>query len=139
MSLALYINPSSCLYEGSCSSSTMIMPRLLKGNNKEDLAPITNLILLFKKGTPFIVKKIARFAIKKACPKGKAQKKPRTLISEATNGEPEYTMVVERACARVREVKGRDIRAVYRARPIETDSTLTAKRTIGTNTETRRG
>ena len=35
----------------SCSSSTTINPSLLKGNNKDDLAPTTNFILLFI--TPF--------------------------------------------------------------------------------------
>ena len=31
----------------SCSSSTIIIPSFLKGKSKEDLAPTTNLILLF--------------------------------------------------------------------------------------------
>ena len=30
-SLALYLSPSNCLYDASCSSSTIINPRLLKG------------------------------------------------------------------------------------------------------------
>ena len=31
----------------SCSSSTIITPRFLKGKSKDDLAPTTNFILLF--------------------------------------------------------------------------------------------
>ena len=45
MSLALYLIPSSCLYEASCSSSTTINPRFLKGRNKADLAPTISFIL----------------------------------------------------------------------------------------------
>ena len=44
ISLALYLMPSSCLYEESCSSSTTIKPRSLNGKNSEDLAPTTNFI-----------------------------------------------------------------------------------------------
>ena len=33
--------PSSCLYDGSCSSSKTIKPKFLNGNSKEDRAPIT--------------------------------------------------------------------------------------------------
>ena len=35
------------MYEVSCSSSTIITPRFLKGKSKDDLAPTTNFILLF--------------------------------------------------------------------------------------------
>ena len=39
-SLALYLGDGSCcLYEVSCSSSTIIKPRSLNGRNTEDLAP----------------------------------------------------------------------------------------------------
>ena len=44
ISLALYLIPSSCLYEESCSSSTTINPKFLNGKNNDDLAPTTNLI-----------------------------------------------------------------------------------------------
>ena len=49
-SLALYLGDGSCcLYEISCSSSTIINPRFLKGKKTEDLAPTTSfdLSLLF--------------------------------------------------------------------------------------------
>ena len=90
------------------------------------------------KGSIDIYKKSTASRLKRL-PQGHPYKEPRALVFDATNGEPECTTVVEHGCVCVSEVKGRDIRAVYRARPIETDSTLTAKRTIGTNTETRRG
>ena len=45
MSLALYETPSSCLYDTSCSSSTTIIPKFLKGKKRDDLAPIAILIL----------------------------------------------------------------------------------------------
>ena len=40
MSLAEYLNPSCCLNELSCSSSTTIIPRFAKGVNTEDRVPI---------------------------------------------------------------------------------------------------
>ena len=40
-SLAEYLKPSCCLYETSFSSSTMIMPKFLKGENIADLVPKT--------------------------------------------------------------------------------------------------
>ena len=49
-SLALYLGEGSCcLYEISCSSSTIINPRFLKGRKIDDLAPTTSLdfFLLF--------------------------------------------------------------------------------------------
>ena len=105
-----------------------------------------HLILLLKNYTTIImlikgvwVYKKSTASRLKRLPQGHPYKEPRALVFDATNGEPECTTVVEHGCVCVSEVKGRDIRAVYRARPIETDSTLTAKRTIGTNTETRRG
>ena len=47
-SLAFIINLSSCLYDGSCSSSTTIIPKFLNGRNKEDRVPIIRI------GTPLI-------------------------------------------------------------------------------------
>ena len=44
ISRALYVTPSSCLKDWSCSSSTIIIPNFLNGKNKEDLAPMTTLI-----------------------------------------------------------------------------------------------
>ena len=42
-SLALYLGEGSCcLYETSCSSSTIIRPRSSNGRKTDDLAPITN-------------------------------------------------------------------------------------------------
>ena len=40
-SLPENLNPSDCLYDWSCSSSTIIKPRFLKGIKTEDLVPIT--------------------------------------------------------------------------------------------------
>ena len=44
-SLAEYLKPSCCLYEISCSSSTTINPRFLKGAKMADLVP--RIILVF--------------------------------------------------------------------------------------------
>ena len=47
ISRAWYIIPSSCLYDGSCSSSSTIRPKFLNGNVKEERAPITKFKLPF--------------------------------------------------------------------------------------------
>ena len=48
-SLALYLGDGSCcLYDVSCSSSTIINPRSLNGRKTEDLAPTISLaVFLF--------------------------------------------------------------------------------------------